>query len=179
MIAPQNTAFASFWKRFYAYGYDSLIVTLLAVFASFQLGGSAFAQTPAELDAQIQTLVQAGMLPEGTATYNLLNMVNYQLAQMFSWQNIAPLVLLSAIYNIAFVCGPWQATPGKRFCGIHVVKADGSRLTLMQSILRHVATGPSILLSGLPYATIFFSREKCAPHDMLCKTRVVLGKVDK
>lgn len=178
MTSTDSIVFAGFWKRFFAYGYDSLIVTLLGVVVSLQLGGSAFAQTPAEVDAQIQTLVQAGLLPEGTAAYNLIDMVHYQLAQLFSWANIAPLVILSAIYNIGFVCGPWQATPGKRYCNIHVINADGSKLTLVQSILRHVATGPSILLSGLPYATIFFSREKCAPHDMLCKTRVVLGKVD-
>ena len=172
--------YASFWKRLYAYGYDSLLVLIATWLVGMQLPSPAAAQdiTPEQLNATIQTLVAAGLLPEGTATYNLNDMMQYQLNNAFSWGDMLLPLAVSAIYNIAFLVGHWQATPGKRFCGIYVTNATGGKLTLTESILRHVTSGLSMLFFGLGYITIFFSRQKLAPHDMLCGTRVVMGKVN-
>jgi uncharacterized RDD family membrane protein YckC len=173
LIPPHRCA--SFWKRFHAYGYDSLIVLVLGWVISWQLGSIAHAQTP-EMQQQIQTLVSAGMLPAGTDATSLTASLGESLSHFFNLSDMVVPLCVSALYNIFFLAGGWQATPGKRFCGIYVVNADGEKLTLAQSALRHAASGLSTLALGLPYLTIFFTREKLAPHDMLCGTHVVMGK---
>ncbi|MES2985085.1 MAG: RDD family protein [Pseudomonadota bacterium] len=172
-LAP---VFAPFRKRFYAYGYDSLIVTVLAIFVGYLLGGIAHAQTAED----INTLVEAGLLPPGTDinTLTSLTSLSGMLGQLIDWRVLVVPFFTSAIYNIFFLTGSWQATPGKRFCGIYVTTAAGGRLTLPQSTARHVASGLSMLLSGLGFLTIFFTREKLALHDMICHTRVVIGKTN-
>lgn len=171
LTAPR---YASFWKRLYAYGYDSLIVTVLSVLVGMQLPRPAqAAYSPQQIDA----MVQMSLLPPGTTPDNLLQTLWSQSTASLSWMDIALPILLSAIYNIAFICGEWQATPGKRFCGIYVTNAEGGRLTLAQSVARHAASSISMIaLSGLGYLTIFFTPKKLALHDMICATRVVLGK---
>jgi uncharacterized RDD family membrane protein YckC len=166
---------ASFWKRLYAYGYDSLIITIISALVGWQIGGIAHAQSP-EMQQNIDALVGAGLLPAGTDAATLTATLGSLVSSLFSWSDLVLPLMVSALYNIWFIAGAWQATPGKRFCGIHVVNADGSPLSLLQSAYRHAASGLSTLLVGLPYLTIFYTKEKLAPHDMLCKTRVVLGK---
>ena len=167
--------YATFRKRFYAYGYDSLLVTILTVLAGALLGGAAHAQSAdmQQLQQTVQALVAAGLLPPGTDTNSLLA---NSTGSLFDWSDLLPMLIVSAIYNILFLVSFWQATPGKRFCGIHVIAEGGGKLTLLQSALRHVASGISMLPLGLGYLTICFTREKVAPHDLLCGTRVVMGK---
>jgi 8-oxo-dGTP pyrophosphatase MutT (NUDIX family) len=83
---------------------------------------------------------------------------------------------VSAIYNIFFVASSWQATPGKRWCNLMVVMKDGSAPSLTQSAYRHAASGISMLLLGAGYLTMAFNREKASLHDLICDTRVVVGK---
>lgn len=170
MPAPKGPQHASFWRRLHAYGIDSLLITILIILLHWQFGGVARAQSDSE--AQIQALIGAGIVPPGTNAQNL----RAQLFDYLSWSDVIFPMLVSAVYNIVFLAGAWQATPGKRFFNIHVTDAKGKRLSYEQSALRHAASGFSTLLFGLPYLTIFFTRERLAPHDMLCKTRVVLGR---
>lgn len=169
---------ASFWKRLCAYGYDSLFVTILAIFVGWFLGSAAQAQTPQmeQLQQQIQLLVSLGWLPPGTDANNLAASLGPMLSTSIHWSDFLPILLISAAYNIFFLTGSWQATPGKRFCGIYVVSAEGHKLTLAQSALRHATSGISALFFYLPALTILFTRDKLAVHDMICGTRVVLGK---
>lgn len=139
--------YASFWKRFNAYGYDVLIVQAVALALVL-----AFTRLPTLED--FVTLNQ-------TANDWASGLTNLSL-------------VLSAAYNIYFVAGPWQATPGKRFCRIIVVNRDGSRLTFMQSALRHAASGLSTLALGLGFLPAAFTPQRTTLHDMLCNTRVVL-----
>jgi len=138
--------YASFWKRFHAYGYDLVLVQLITLPLVL-------------LVYPFPTLEQlAQMAPESNDWFT-------------AFTNGA--IVISAIYNILFIAGNWQATPGKRFCGIRVVNADGTRLTLAQSAIRHAVSGISTLLFGLGFLTVWFTREKTALHDMICQTRVV------
>lgn len=175
--APAATVtYAPFRKRLYAYGYDSTLITIFSFLANPLLDSAAHAQQSAE--QQIQTLVAAGLLPEGTNATNLVSGMFSQMGASFTWADFVIPILASAIYNIFFTAGEWQATPGKRFCGIYVANADGSRLTLLQSAIRHVASGLSVLVGGLGYLPIFFTRQRTAWHDMICQTRVILGKTN-
>jgi uncharacterized RDD family membrane protein YckC len=174
MTLPDTApTYAPFRKRLYAYGYDSFIVTAVALLIGWLLGGSAFAQTPED----IQTLVNAGLLPQGTDAAALTAALGAGGGDGgFGWGDLVLPMLVSAFYNIAFTHSRWQATLGKRFCGMYVTTAQGARLSLAQAALRHVASGLSMLLGGLGYVSIWFTRERTALHDMLCNTRVIMGK---
>ena len=141
--------YASFWSRFNAYGYDVIIVQLIALVPVL-----AFFTFP--------TLEQI-ILQTDEATQWFSHFTNAAIA-------------VSAAYNIYFTASDWQATPGKRHCKLQVVNADGSRLTLQQSAIRHAASGISTLALGLGFLTALFTKEKTALHDMICQTRVIRVK---
>ena len=159
--------YASLWSRSNAYGYDVIIVQLIALVPMF-----IFYHFPS-----IEQLLQQ----------------SDNASEWFSaFTNIA--LAVSAIYNIFFIASDWQATPGKRHCKIAVVNTDGSALTLQQSALRHFsagAIGAAMLifhwLGMVDMETLFtlnslglffalFTKERTALHDMICQTRVIRVK---
>jgi uncharacterized RDD family membrane protein YckC len=81
--------------------------------------------------------------------------------------------LFAAIYFL--ILHGWQGqTLGKMFMGLKVVRADNGEVTPSLAFLRFVGYG----LSGLPLGLGFFwsiiDREKCAWHDHLATTRVIM-----
>jgi len=169
--------YASFWRRKWAYGIDVLIVLVLYALVSWLLGNVAHAQTAGD----IQALKELGWISPTTDANALLA----QMQGMSTGGSIIPSltsilielglsIVVSAFYNIWFVAGGWQATPGKYWLGMKVVMTDGNALTLMQSTTRHLATGISMAMMGLGYITMAFNNEKAALHDLICNTRVVL-----
>lgn len=170
--------YAGFWRRFNAYSIDAMIVAVLTFLPDLLFGGSALAQTAEDIEA----LKQAGLIPETGDSQALLQTLLAQsgggesLSSMIesSLMSVALAAIISAIYNIGFVASRWQATPGKHWLGLKVVTADGDRLTLAQSAIRHLMSGISVVvLCGLGYLTMPFNREKAALHDMICNTRVI------
>lgn len=168
--------YAGFWKRLGAYGIDASLVQLFAIVLGYLLGQAALAQT---IDPNVQSLIDMGWIkPTDADSVQSLLIANgasgsggwFSMGDMFIW------VAISAIYNIWFVTGRWQATPGKRWAGIMVVMANGARLTLFQSAVRHAACGLSFLTFCLGFLMIGFSREKVAMHDAVVGSRVVYGK---
>ena len=81
------------------------------------------------------------------------------------------------LYNVLFLRGTWQATPGKRLLGLHVVTTTGERLSGWRALGRYFA----YILSALPlyigFMMIGWNREKMGLHDMVCDTRVIYGKL--
>lgn len=146
----QGVRYASFWKRLNAYGYDIILVQLAALAPMF-----LFYDFPS-----LEQLVRMDPLVD----------------RWFSaFTNLC--LVISAAYNILLVAGPRQATLGKTHCGIKVVTAQGGRLTLAQSAIRHATSGLSMVLAGLGFLTIIFTREKTALHDMIAQTRVIHKEV--
>jgi uncharacterized RDD family membrane protein YckC len=88
---------------------------------------------------------------------------------------VSSLVVL--FYLLYFTSGKWQATPGKRIMGIHLVRVDGGRLTAWRALLRSLAEFLSTLILGVGYLMVFWTDQKKALHDMLCGTRVVRGRL--
>jgi uncharacterized RDD family membrane protein YckC len=91
-----------------------------------------------------------------------------------------PLVVLlgsTLFYFIYFPSGAWQATPGKRICGLRIVRTDGSRVTggLALGRLASYIVSTKLLLIG--FLLIACTREKKGLHDMICGTRVVYGRL--
>ncbi len=170
--------YAGFWRRFNAYGIDATIVLVISWFLSWQLGITAAASGTAPLDVQtIQTLLDGAA--SGNMDPTLVATAQGGLKRSLLGGSFISLVdenffmLVSALYNIFFICGTWQATPGKRWLDLQVTTQDGARLTLQQSALRHAASGLSMLLGGLGYITMFFTKDKLALHDIICNTRLL------
>jgi uncharacterized RDD family membrane protein YckC len=81
--------------------------------------------------------------------------------------------LFIAVYFL--VLHGWQGqTPGKMFMGLRVVGADGGEVTPGLAFLRFIGFFLSMLPLGLGLFWTIIDREKCAWHDHLAGTRVVM-----
>ena len=80
-----------------------------------------------------------------------------------------------AIYEVPFWLTPWQATPGKRICGLAVTDIRGERLSLVHALARY---GAKIVSGAIVVGVffVFFTRWRQALHDLIAKT-VVLKRV--
>ena len=168
--------YATFWKRFNAYGIDATIVLALSLLIGWIFGIDAIAQTE-DLRSLSETVnaMQGGALDPALQLQAQTAMTRSLTGGSFIALGDENLFMaISAIYNIFFVAGNWRATPGKRWCGIEVLTQFGAPLTLVQSALRHAASGLSMMAGGLGTLTIFFTDKKLALHDMLCGTCVVM-----
>jgi uncharacterized RDD family membrane protein YckC len=83
---------------------------------------------------------------------------------------------VSAVYGILPVCGPWQATPGKRAMNIMVTRTDGASVDLVTASLRYFASCLSWMPFCIGYIPALLGVEKAAAHDLVCGTRVVVGR---
>jgi len=183
---PTTVHYAGFWRRFNAYGIDASIVIIIAWLIDAYLLGGHTAATATATDmvslggqaAEIQQMLAAlqnGVIDPAMLEKAKSSLVDSTFGGSILGVNLSAMVLVSAVYNILFVAGPWRATPGKHWLGMKVVLANGEALTLMQSTLRHILSGISMLPFGwgLGCLTIAFTKYKTAPHDMLCNTRVI------
>ncbi|HIJ89514.1 MAG: RDD family protein [Desulfobulbaceae bacterium] len=69
----------------------------------------------------------------------------------------------------------WQGqTLGKMFMGLRVVRADGGEVTPGLAFLRFIGYGLSILPLGIGFFWSILDREKCAWHDHIAATRVIM-----
>ena len=95
------------------------------------------------------------------------------------FQNAGAAMGLAAglFYYGFFAGGRWQATPGKRVLGLHIVRTDGQRIGYGLAVGRYLAYIPSSLILGIGFLMIGWNEEKKGLHDMICKTRVVHGRL--
>lgn len=81
--------------------------------------------------------------------------------------------LFVAVYFLAL--HGWQGqTLGKMFMGLKVVRSDGGDVTPGLAFLRCIGLFLSVFPFGLGFLWSLFDREKCAWHDHLAATRVVM-----
>ena len=85
--------------------------------------------------------------------------------------------VIALSYYAYFSAGPWQATPGKRICGIYVIRTNGKRVDAAFAVFRDFAYIASSLPLFLGFVMVFWTDEHKALHDMICGTRVVYGKL--
>ena len=67
----------------------------------------------------------------------------------------------------------WQATLGKRVCGLRVTRLDGGRISLRRALGRYFAKFLSALILLIGFAMIAWTRRKQGLHDILADTLVV------
>jgi uncharacterized RDD family membrane protein YckC len=75
------------------------------------------------------------------------------------------------IYDVAFWCSPWQATPGKRVCGLCVTTLDLTRLSFLHALGRYLAYA----VTGMVVVGVLivpFTQRRQALHDLLARTVV-------
>lgn len=85
-------------------------------------------------------------------------------------------LFVALVYYTVFSASPWQATPGKRFRGIHLITVDGGKVTVARAFARFWALLLSGALLAIGYLMVAFTNEKKGLHDILCGTRVVYGR---
>ena len=85
-------------------------------------------------------------------------------------------LIMSMLYEIAFIASEWQATPGKKLAHLKVQNANGERLSLSQSAIRTFIKLLSILTFFIGYLMIALHPEKKGLHDLLVKSSVIVDK---
>jgi uncharacterized RDD family membrane protein YckC len=143
--------FAGFWIRLAAYAVDETLC--LAAFLGVQL-----------------IVVLAG-----AAVFGFEATEQYLMAHEALDDVIGLFIVLA--YQGFFLSGAWQATPGKRLCGLYVIRSDGTRLTAAIAALRYLCYFLSFLPLGAGFVMMFWTKEHKALHDIICGTRVVQGRL--
>jgi uncharacterized RDD family membrane protein YckC len=86
-------------------------------------------------------------------------------------------LIVGLFYYTIFIGSPWQATLGKRICGLHVIHAKtGGRVSYLRALGRYLSYYLSALPLALGFILIGVTDQKRGLHDMICGTRVVYGK---
>lgn len=86
--------------------------------------------------------------------------------------------LLILAYFI-FLLTHFQTTVGGKVMKIKVVKADGSRLTLADVVLRELATGLSFIVFSIGYLAMFWHPKRQTWHDRIANTYVIVTDADQ
>lgn len=169
-VPVQAASPAGFWKRYVAYALDVLIASTVSGMVS-QVLLEIFDHADLErLQAMALSAQQASDAapPDASALLAALGAVLWKLSLISA---VAYTVLGGAYFTI-FESSSWQATPGKRLAGIHVVGPDGGRIGLPRAIGRFLAAGLSWLTLNLGHAMAAIAPEHRALHDRIAGTRV-------
>ena len=143
--------FAGFWIRLGAYLIDYICIFVLCFLAGLLIAGfAALSVGPDNMKIFLETHQTA------------INIVS---------------LAIGIAYNVYFISGKWQATPGKRLCGIHIVRAEGGPMTPLGALARYLAYFLSAVIFGFGFLMIFWSDQRKGLHDILCRTRVVYGNL--
>lgn len=87
---------------------------------------------------------------------------------------LPPLCLvIMAYYHVVFEVSPLRATPGKALMKIAVVKSNGEKLTIKDSIIRFAISFLSSALLCLGYLIALFTEKKQTFHDFVADTVVI------
>jgi uncharacterized RDD family membrane protein YckC len=90
---------------------------------------------------------------------------------------IQPLTLVIAIfYHVVFETSPLRATPGKAIMGIAVIKVNGEKLTIKDSVMRFLMSIISSAILCFGYLMNLFTEKRQTLHDLVVGTIVIEEK---
>lgn len=150
LIYADDIRYAGFWIRLIAYIIDAVLLDIILAVGIF-----------------IVTFVMAvsgnaaGAPDKADSIHGIANLA---------------VIMFGGLYFALFTASGWQATPGKRMLGLHVIRTDGKKIEFGLSVGRYFASILSSFILGFGFLMIGWSREKRALHDRICNTRVVYGK---
>lgn len=98
--------------------------------------------------------------------------INDQVIALAGYTSAAIVLFSGVIYFTIFV-GSCGQTPGKMLFRLKVVRVDGQEITYGKAFLRSLYWILSLLLFGLGFLMIAWTRQKRAIHDMLAGTSVI------
>lgn len=140
--------YAGFWKRVAAYILDQVIFTFAFYVLMFALGFGVAAAAGNGLSKETEDVASA------------------LLAVAFS-------LGLYLFYFVYLESSSWQATPGKKACGIKVTDLNGNRISFWRSLGRNLGMWLSGLILCIGYMMCGWTRRKQCLHDMLAQCLVV------
>ena len=146
-----QVTYAGFWIRLGAFALDYLIVLVLFVLAAVLAYGTIFLIAGSVRAATEPMLTLSGLLSAATFCFGVF-------------------------YYVYFPRSEWQATPGKRLCGIYLTRADGGKINGWLALGRIFAATLSLIPVCIGFFMVGWTRQKTALHDLVCGTRVVYGR---
>ncbi|MGO9026592.1 MAG: RDD family protein [Beijerinckiaceae bacterium] len=157
-VVPAQLRYAGFWIRFVAYLIDAVLLWILCTVIGGVIG------------AVIGASLKGGSLDASSTSNDTVASVAGGLA-------VLAMFAAAIVYNVLFVSGSWQATPGKRLLGLHIITASGQRVGGWRAFGRYLCYIVSALPFYIGFMMIGWNKEKKGIHDMICETRVVYGKL--
>jgi uncharacterized RDD family membrane protein YckC len=82
-------------------------------------------------------------------------------------------LLIWWVYTAAFLSSSWQATPGKKICGLQVVDYNGGRITFGQATRRYFTSLLSFLLLCIGVLMVAWTGRRQGLHDVMASTLVI------
>lgn len=140
--------YAGFWKRFFAFLIDSIIIFIIYILS-------------------LVLLIFAFM---NDSSKYMLN-IYYMLFYLFSFS-------LTILYWTIFECSSWQATPGKKALGIKVADMQGNRLSFLHSLRRNLCKIVSNFTFYVGYVMAGFTVRRQALHDKMSSCLVIDKNAD-
>lgn len=150
--AGDGVRYAGFWIRLLAYFIDAIIINIVVAIISFAAGALIGVAGNSLHDSEKVATIAGGV----GAIIGLICVF---------------------VYYVVFCSGRWQATPGKRMLGIHLITVGGEKVGGWLALGRYLAYIISSLPLGIGFFMIGWNEEKKGLHDMICKTRVIYGKL--
>jgi uncharacterized RDD family membrane protein YckC len=182
------TTAAGFWRRYAAWSLDIAVVAAAATvlaWSSLVAGWQATTAAARTLSNLLGTVLADALMrgtQAGALAPQLLADPQVRAAagaveagidrMLLPW--LSCLLVLAALWFVAFEAGPWQATPGKRALRLRVLRAaDDAHASLARVALRHVAGALSWLTLNLGHLLAAVSPRGRALHDLVAGMRVV------
>ncbi|MGO9007259.1 MAG: RDD family protein [Beijerinckiaceae bacterium] len=154
-VVPGELRYAGFWIRLVAYIVDAVILWITNAIVGAVIG----------LVIGLVIGVAIGASSKETAV-----------ALAKGLASVAGITIV-VLYYVLFVSGPWQATPGKRLLGLHVITVPGQPVSGWRAFGRYLCYFVSALPVFIGFMMIGWTEQKKGIHDMICDTRVVFGKL--
>lgn len=141
--------FAGFWRRFFAFLIDAVILNIAIGAVS---GGAGIPSPYAAL---------VNMSPE---------QMSLMMPEMMQFQGAG--IIITWLYFALLESSPVQATVGKMALGMAVTGYDAQRIGFGQATGRYFAKFVSAFLLGIGFLMVAFTARKQGLHDMIAGTLV-------
>lgn len=95
----------------------------------------------------------------------------YSADSLWTWPDTVMSVIGAAYYTVGV--SVYSTTVGKRILGLYVLRRDGTKVSGLRALVRHLTSWLSAVLLFVGYLMIGLSRDKRGLHDHICDTVVV------
>lgn len=144
--------YGGFWRRFFAYFIDSIILNIAGLIVG-ALGGGVLGIL----------MVGAGNGPDDIGS--AASVLGGGISLIFGW-----------LYFALLESSSWQGTVGKKALGLCVTDLDGGRISFGRATGRYFAKFISAIIFGIGFLMVAFTDRKQGLHDMIASTLVYKAK---